>query len=144
MPTEDSRADRLLGLILEAIVAAFESDPTEPLHLAPMDQTDCVSHPHWPMQSNAVTRHDLDRLEELGLISTRQYDLDLDFWPTVRARAAMKDVEGFLARLADEAPDEIQRSRFARWAERVRAGDVAVSAAGGTASGMLIRALMGF
>lgn len=138
-----SDPDRRLGLILDATVAAFEADPAQPIQFAAMDQIDYVSHAHWPLQPDAVKSHDLDQLEQLGLISTRARGQDTDFWPTPTARAATKDAAGYLERLADAAPEEAERSRLARWAERLRAGDFAVSAVAGTASGALIRALMG-
>lgn len=134
--------DRRLGLILEATVAAFEADPTEAIHFAAMEQIDLVSHTHWPLEPDVVRQHDLDQLVDLGLISVRERGRDLAFYPTLSARAATKDVPGYLDRLASEARDENERSRLSRWAKRVRAGDVAVGTVAGT-SGALIRALMG-
>lgn len=138
-----SDPDRRLGLILEATVGAFEADPTQPIHFAPMDQINYVSHPHWPLQPDAVKSHDLDQLEQLGLIATRPRGQDTSFWPTPSARAATKDVAGYLDQLAGAAHGA-EQSRLSKWAERLRAGDLAVGAVAGTASGALIRALTGF
>lgn len=138
-----SDPDRRLGLILDATITAFEADPAQPIHFTPMDQITSVSHPHWPLQPDAVRSHDLDQLEQLGLISTSPAGRDITFWPTPSARTATNDVAGYLEQLAQEAPHETERSRLARWAERLRAGDVAVGATAGTTSGALIRALTG-
>ena len=48
---------------------------------------------------------------DLGLISVRERGRDLAFYPTLSARAATKDVPGYLDRLASEARDENERSR---------------------------------
>jgi hypothetical protein len=136
-------ADRRLGLILEATVTAFEADPSEPLQFHRMHQADLVRHPHWPLQPEVVRQHDLQQLEDLGLIASTSGRRSMTFWPTIHGRAAVKDAAGYLERLAREADDEAERSRLARWAERLRAGDVAVGTVAGSASGALIRALMG-
>lgn len=144
--TEDalSDPDRRLGLILEATVTAFEADPSEPLVFHPARQVDLVQHEHWPLQPDVVRAHDLQQLRDLGLISTAAAGRrSLTFWPTIQGRAGVKDAAGYLDRLAREADDESEKSRLRRWAERLRAGDLAVGTVAGSASGMLIRALMG-
>lgn len=85
--------DRRLGLILEATVEAFEADPTEPLLFIPGWQAPIVRHPHWPLQPEVVRAHDLQQLEDLGLVATAP-DQHTTFWPTVRGRAAVKDAAG--------------------------------------------------
>lgn len=135
--------DGRLGLILEATVAAFEADPSEPLQFHPMGQAALVRHEHWPLPATVVGAHDLQQLEELELISAGPGGRkSLTFWPTIRGRAAVKDVASYLERVARETDDEGEKSRLQRWASRIRAGDVAVGAVGGT-SGVLIRALLG-
>ena len=62
--------DRQLGVTLEATVAAFEADPTEPLHFAPMQQVDLVHHAQWPLSPDAVKAHDLQQLIDLFLVSS--------------------------------------------------------------------------
>lgn len=143
--TEEALADpdRRLGLILEATTAAFEADPSEPLQFHPMQQADLVRHRHWPLQPEVVRAHDLQQLEDLGLVASAHGRRSMTFWPTVDGRAAVKDAPGYLERLAQETDDEGEKSRLRRWAERVRAGDVAVGTVAGSASGALIRALMG-
>jgi hypothetical protein len=135
--------DRRLGLILEAIVRAFETDPSEPLQFHSMQQADLVRHPHWPLQPEVVRAHDLQQLEDLGLVATAPGHRSSTFWPTVHGRAAVKDAAGYLERLARETDDDREKSRLRQWAERLRAGDVAVGTVAGSASGALIRALMG-
>lgn len=134
--------DARLGLILEATVAAFEADPSEPLEFHPMEHADLVHHQHWLLEPTVVGAHDLQQLEELGLISAAAAGDSLSFWPTVRGRAAVTDAASYLERLAREADDEGEKSRLRRWATRLRAGDVAVGVVGGT-SAALIRALIG-
>lgn len=135
--------DRRLGMILEATVAAFEADPSEPLHFASMQQVDIVQHAHWPLQPDVVRSHDLQQLEDLGLVSTSPRGRDAAFWPTPNGRAAVHDPAGYLERLAQEAADERERSRLQTWADRLRAGDVTVGTVAGSASGLLVRVLMG-
>jgi hypothetical protein len=134
--------DRRLGVILEAIVAAFRSDVFEPLHLAVMDHADYVQHPHWRLQPNAVREHDIAQLEDVGLVATRSRGADLAFWPTPLAGQALSDVLRFLEQLADSADDEPERSRIRALVARMTES-FAVSAVAGTASGAVIRALMG-
>lgn len=135
--------DRRLGLILEATVTAFEADPSEPLQFHPMQQADLVRHRHWPLQPEVVRAHDLQQLEDLGLIATAPGRRSTTFWPTIDGRGAVKDAPAYLERLAQETDDEGEKSRLRSWAERLRAGDVAVGTVAGSASGALIRALMG-
>jgi hypothetical protein len=134
--------DRRLGVILEATVAAFEADPSEPLHFAPMEQIDLVQHAHWPLSPDVVKAHDLQQLIELGLVSSTPRGRDSAFWPTSDGRAAVHDPAAFLERRADAIADDSEASRLRRWAVRLRASDVAVGAAGGLTGG-LIRALIG-
>ena len=136
--------DRRLGLILEATVTAFEADPSQPLQFHPLDQVDLVRHPHWPLQPEVVRAHDLHQLEDLGLLATTAAGKrGLTFWPTIQGRAAVKDAPGYLERVARETEDEREKTRLRRWAGHLRAGDVAVGTVAGSASGALIRALMG-
>jgi hypothetical protein len=134
--------DRRLGIILEATVAAFEADPGEPIHFAPMEQTCLVHHPHWSIAPDVVREHDLQQLVELGLISVSPRGRDSAFWPTPDGRAAVHDPAGLLDRRANQAEDELDGSRLRKWASRVRTGDIAVGAAGGI-TGAAIRALVG-
>jgi hypothetical protein len=135
--------DRRLGLILEATVTAFEADPSEPLQFHPMHQADLVRHRHWPLQPEVVRAHDIQQLEDLGLIATATGRQSMTFWPTIHGRAAVKDAPGYLERLARETDNEGEKSRLRRWAERLRVGDVAIGTVAGSTSGALIRALMG-
>jgi hypothetical protein len=134
--------DRRLGMILDGTVTAFETNPSEPLHFAPMQQIDLVQHTHWPLQPDVVRAHDLQQLQDLGLIATSSRGRDTAFWPTIDGRAAVKDAAGYLDRLAQQTSDEREKSRLRRWAERLRAGDVAVATVAGSTSAV-IRALMG-
>jgi hypothetical protein len=136
--------DRRLGLLLDATVTAFEADPREPLQFHPLEQVGLVRHSHWPLQPEVVRAHDLHQLEDLGLIATTAAgERSLSFWPTIQGRAAVKDAPGYLERVARETEDEGENTRLRRWAEHLRAGDVAVGTVAGSASGALIRALMG-
>jgi len=134
--------DRRLGLILEATVTAFEADPREPLQFHPKEEVHLVRHQYWPLQPEVVRAHDLQQLEDLGLIATAGEHRSVTFWPTFHGRAAVKDAPGYLERLARETDDEGEKSRLRRWAQRLRAGDIAVGTVAG-ASGAVIRALMG-
>jgi hypothetical protein len=140
-----SDADRRLGVILDATVAAHEADPSEPSHLASMDHGTYVDGVHWPIERDVVRHHDLAQLEDLDLVATRPVGdgQDLDFWPTANGRKAVKNPAAVLEEKALEAVSAEESSRLRRWADRFRAGDFAVSAAAGTASGAFIRALMG-
>ena len=141
----DALADpeRRLGVILESAIVAFNRDPGTPLRFAAGGQLELVTHPGWPLEPDAVRSHDLQQLEQLGLVASRQRGDELTFWPTVEAREAMGDVASYLEKLADEAVGDAQRSRLMMWAQRVRGGDLAVGATAGTLSGALIRGLMG-
>lgn len=139
-----SDVDRRLGIILEATVAAHEADPSEPLHFASMDQLDYIHHAHWPIERDVVRRHDLAQLEDLGLVATAPAGTsDLKFWPTPLGRQAVRNPASLLEERASTAVEPTERSRLQQWSERFRAGEFAVSTAAGTASGMLIRALLG-
>lgn len=131
--------DARLGVILDAIVEAFETDPATPLLFLRMQQVDIVRHPGWPIEPDAVRMHDLRQLEDLGLIG---WDGTTEFYPTPRGRMASKNAAAFLAQRADEIEDEEERSRLQRMAAKFRAGDVAVSALGGV-TGAAIRAVLG-
>ncbi len=131
--------DARLGVILDAIVAAFEKDPARPLLLVRTDHVDIVSHPFWGIEPDVVRMHDLRQLENLDLIG---WDGTTEFFPTPRGRMASKNPAAFLAQRADEVEDETERSRLRRMAEKFRAGDVAVSTIGGV-TGAAIRTLLG-
>lgn len=131
--------DARLGLILDSIVKAFDSDPATPLLILRTDQVDIIRHPHWPIEPDVVRMHDLRQLEDLQLIG---WDGSTDFFPSPRGRMASRNPAAFLAQRADETDDEAERSRLQRVAEKLRAGDIAVSATGGL-TGAAIRALLG-
>jgi hypothetical protein len=131
--------DARLGLILDAIVEAFEKDPATPLLMLRTDQVDIVRHPHWAIEPEVVRMHDLRQLEDLQLIG---WDGATEFFPTPKGRMASKNPAAFLAQWAEEVTDDEERSRLRRMAEKFRAGDVAVSAAGGL-TGAAIRAVLG-
>jgi hypothetical protein len=132
-------ADARLGVILDAIVEAFEKDPATPLLIFRSQQADIVRHPHWAIEPDVVRMHDLRQLEDLGLIG---WDGTTAFFPSSRGRMASHNPAVFLAQRADEIEDEEERSRLRRMAEKFRAGDVAVSAVGGL-TGAAIRAALG-
>jgi hypothetical protein len=131
--------DERLGVILDAVVAAFEKDPSTPLLLLRTQQVDIVRHPKWEIEPDVVRMHDLRQLEYLDLIG---WDGGNEFFPTPRGRQASRNPAALLAQHADETEDEAERSRLRRLAERFRAGDVAVGTAGGV-TGAAIRALLG-
>lgn len=131
--------DQRLGVILDAIVNAFEADPSTPLLLLRTDQVDIVRHPHWGIAPDVVRLHDLRQLEELGLIG---WEDSTQFYPTPWGRMAVRNPATFLSQRADQTEDEEERSRLRRWVEKFRAGDVAVGAAGGL-TGAVIRTLLG-
>src|SRR5215211_1146390 len=60
--------DARLGVILDAIVDAFENDPATPLLILRTDQVDIVRHPDWAIEPDVVRMHDLRQLEDLRLI----------------------------------------------------------------------------
>jgi hypothetical protein len=135
--------DQRLGLILEATIEAFEADPAEPLRVWPMASVDLVRHPHWPLQPDVVRMHDLQQLEELGLVSSSLQDRGKAFWPTTDGRAAVHDPAGLLERRSKSAASEHEAGRMRRWAEKLRAGDLTVGVVAGTATAV-VRALIGF
>jgi hypothetical protein len=134
--------DRRLAVILEATVAAFEADPSQPLLFLTAMQTELVRHPDWPIEPDVVRAHDLQQLAELGLIATSPGPKSMTFWPTLAGRAAVHDAAGFLYKRSLDVEDEEEKSRLRRVAERVRAGDIAVGTVTGATSAV-IRALMG-
>ncbi len=131
--------DARLGVILDAIVDAFENDPATPLFICRTDEVDIVRHPHWAIEPDVVRMHDLRQLEDLRLIG---WDGTTAFYPSPNGRMASKNPAAFLAQRADEVEDEEERSRLRRMAEKFRAGDVAISAIGGV-TGAAIRAVLG-
>jgi hypothetical protein len=131
--------DARVGVILDAIVQAFEKDPATPLLILRTDELDIVRHPHWAIEPDVVRMHDLRQLEDLQLIG---WDGTTAFFPSPKGRMASKNPSAFLAQRADEVEDEEERSRLRRMAEKFRAGDVAVSTAGGL-TGAVIRAVLG-
>lgn len=133
-------ADQRLGVILDAIVDAFESDPSEPLLLFRASSADIVKHPGWPIEPDVVRTHDLRQLEDLGLVG---WESETQFYPTPRGRMAARNPIALLSQLAEATSDDEERSRLRTWAEKFRAGDVAVGTAGGLTSAV-IRVLLGF
>lgn len=135
-------ADLRLGTILEAAVRAYEGNPAEPIHFADMQQVSIVQHPAWPLEPDVVRAHDLDLLEQLGLISSQPRGRDRAFVPTPDGRRLVRDPAAFLEERATTLPDEAQGQRLRELAKRLRAGDVVVGTAGGLAAAA-IRALVG-
>jgi hypothetical protein len=131
--------DERLGVILDAIVEAFEKDPETALLMLSYDQGSTIRHPHWPIEPDVVRPHDLDQLTHLGLLG---WTGTTEFWPTPRGRMASRNPDALLAELAEESTDEGKRSRLRRWAEKIRAGDVAVGTAT-SLTGTVIRILLG-
>jgi hypothetical protein len=131
--------DQRLGVILDAIVNAFEADPSTPLLLLRTNQVDIVRHPHWGIAPDVVRLHDLRQLEELRLIG---WEDATQFYPTPWGRTAARNPAAFLSQRADETEDDQERSRLRSWAEKFRAGDVAVGAAG-SLTGTAIRVALG-
>jgi hypothetical protein len=131
--------DARLGVILDAIVQAFEKDPATPLLILRTGQVDIVRHPHWAIDPDVVRMHDLRQLEDLELIG---WDGTTAFFPSPRGRMASRNPAAYLAQRADQIEDEEERSRLRRMAEKFRAGDVTVSTVGGL-TGAAIRAVLG-
>lgn len=131
--------DQRLGIILDAIVDAFEGDPSTPLLLIRTDQVDIVRHPHWGIAPDVVRLHDLRQLEELRLVG---WEDSSQFYPTPWGRTAARNPAAFLSQRADDTEDEEESSRLRRWAEKFRAGDVAVGVAG-SLTGTAIRVALG-
>lgn len=144
-PSEEALAEALkdpdqrLGVILDAIVDAFEADPSTPILLIRADQVDIVRHPNWGIAADVVRLHDLRQLEELRLIG---WEDDSQFYPTPWGRTAARNPAAFLSQRADESEDEEEQSRLRSWAEKFRAGDVAVGVAG-SLTGTAIRVALG-
>jgi hypothetical protein len=60
--------DARLGVILDAIVDAFEQDPATPLLIVRTAGGDIIKHSHWAIEPDVVQMHDLRQLEDLSLI----------------------------------------------------------------------------
>lgn len=138
-----SDPDQRLGVILQATVEAFEANPAEPLRLWPMAAIDLVRHSNWPLQPDVARVHDLQQLEDLGLMSLSSQERGYAFWPTLDGRAAVHNAADLLERRAAKSGSENEATRLRRWAERLRSGDLAVGVVAGTATAV-IRALIGF
>ena len=135
-----SDPDERLAVILKAVVNAFEADPSEPLLLLRMSSADLVRHSGWAIPPDAVRRHDLSQLQELGLVG---WESETEFYPTPAGRTAVKNPAALLSERAEQTEDEAERSRLRGWVEKIRADEIAVSATGGLAVAA-IRALLGF
>lgn len=131
--------DERLGVILDAIVEAFEKEPETALLMLGYDQGAIIRHPHWPIEPDVIRPHDLDQLTHLGLLG---WTGTTEFWPTPRGRMALRNPDALLTELAEESTDEEKRSRLRKWAEKIRAGDVAVGTAS-SLTGTVIRILLG-
>lgn len=131
--------DQRLGVILDAIVDAFEKDPSEPFLLIRTSGPDLIRHPQWAIEPDVARLHDLRQLEDLRLIG---WQSATQFYPTPAGRSASRNPAVFLSQRADETRDEAEQSRLRRAAEKLRVGDVAVGAAGGLSSAA-IRILLG-
>jgi hypothetical protein len=131
--------DQRLGAILDAVVDAFEADPSTPLLMIRTNGPDIIRHPHWRIPPDVARLHDLRQLEDLGLIG---WEGSTQFYPTPSGRTAVRNPATFLSQRADQTEDEEERSRLRRWVEKFRAGDIAVGAAGGL-TGAAIRAALG-
>jgi hypothetical protein len=135
-----SDPDQRLAVILKAIVDAFNSDPSESLLLLRTDHVDIVRHPGWAIPPEVVRHHDLSQLVELGLVG---WESDTEFYPTPSGRMAVDNPAALLSERAEQIHDEVERSRLRAWVEKIRAGEIAVSATSGVAVAA-IRALLGF
>ena len=91
--------DQRLGVILDAVVDAFEADPSVPLLLIRTAGSDIVKHPHWGIAHDVVGMHDLRQLEGLQLIG---WDGSTQFYPTPQGRSAARNPAVFLSQRADE------------------------------------------
>src|ERR671918_338938 len=84
---EQSRAEALkdpdqrLGIILDAIVEAFEADPSEPLLIFGTSVGNIIKHPGWQIEPDVVRAHDLSQLADLGLVG---WQSATEFYPTPR------------------------------------------------------------
>lgn len=128
-----------LGVILDAIVEAFEDDPSEPLLMFGMASGDIVRHPCWNIEPDVVRKHDLSQLEHLGFVA---WNSDTEFFPTPSGRMASRNPASFLTQKAEGIEDDEDRSRIRETAEKLRAGDIAVSAAG-SFTGTVVRVILG-
>jgi hypothetical protein len=135
-----SDPDQRLAVILKATVEAFNSDPSEPLLLLRTDSVDIVRHPGWAIPPDVVRHHDLSQLQELGLVG---WESETEFYPTPSGRMAVNNPAALLSERAEQTEDEEERSRLRSWTEKIRAGDIAVSATSGLTLAA-IRALLGF
>ena len=126
---------------LEGTVEAFEADPAEPLLLWPVGEG-LVRNSGWPLPADVVRMHDVQQLQDLGLVAAAAREKGIAFWPTPDGRTAIHNGAELLERRSATA-GEAEASRLRRWAERLRAGDVAVGLVTGTAPAV-IRALLGF
>lgn len=136
-----SNPDERLAVILQGTVEAFEADPAEPLLLWPVGEG-LVRHSGWPLPADVVRMHDVQQLQDLGLVAAAAREKGIAFWPTPDGRTAIHNGAELLERRSATA-GEAEASRLRRWAERLRAGDVAVGLVTGTAP-TVIRALLGF
>ncbi len=135
-----SDPDQRLAVILKSIVDAFNADPSEPLLLLRTDHVDIVRHPGWAIPPDVVRHHDLSQLVGLGLVG---WESETEFYPTPAGRMAVDNPAALLSERAEQTEDEAERSRLRDWTEKIRAGDVAVSATSGLTIAA-IRALLGF
>lgn len=135
-----SDPDERLAVILKAIVDAFEADPSEPLLLLRTSSVDLVRHSGWAIPPDVVRHHDLSQLQELGLVG---WESETEFYPTPAGRTAVKNPAALLSERAEQIQDEAERSRLRAWVEKIRAGEITVSATSGVAVAA-IRALLGF
>ncbi len=135
-------ADQRLGLILRATVEAFEQRPDQPLALLPVWGGTIVRHSGWQLQPDVVRMHDIQQLHELGLLGTAPQGRGCTFWPTSDGRAAVHNAPALLESRSELAVSDQDAARLRSWAERLRAGDIAVSVLAGTATSV-IRALIG-
>lgn len=133
--------DKRLAIILQAATAAHQGDPSQPIHFSDQDQSTFITHPHWPLQPNAVRYHDLSLLEGLGLIGIDRVgeagSRSCDFWPTPDGRRVAADPLGYLDAKIHADPDSPDTTRLSRLAERLRASDIAVGAGGDLVAGVL-------
>jgi hypothetical protein len=129
-----------LAVILKAVVDAFNLDPSEPLLLLRTNSVDIVRHPGWAIPPDVVRHHDLSQLQELGLVG---WESATEFYPTPSGRMAVNNPAALLSERAEQTEDEEERSRLRGWTEKIRAGDITVSATSGLAIAA-IRALLGF
>lgn len=135
-----SDPDQRLAVILKAIVDSFDADPSTPLLLFRSMSADIVRHPGWAIPPDVLRHHDLSQLHELGLVG---WESETEFYPTPSGRMAVRNPAALLNQRAEQTEDEVERSRLRGWIEKIRAGDVAVSATSGLTVAA-IRALLGF